>query len=290
MPLQVLIPKPNEGNYFSAVQAAEVDLLELPTFFGNRFLLDRGTLANALAFPSSGSFTKRALLLQPTQVAGQFYSELEWKSLMQELSRSQAYLLLDDSAAGLDFRKRPFSGYLKIARQELKNRLVLFGGFSTEFTAGGLKFGYVATDHAELVTALEGQTLAQPDAIAMAAARVYFPNWQKIISQHRDYLLYRREVLSEFLQQRNIPFHEAEGGYSTIVNLSGLYGRNINMGKGKLTEVNSKNLPELLFTHAGIKIHSDAWGRAPGYYRFVFAIDRIDEAIARLKKFFRHVR
>ncbi|MCE9625121.1 MAG: aminotransferase class I/II-fold pyridoxal phosphate-dependent enzyme [Deltaproteobacteria bacterium] len=288
--VEVAVPKPSYGLFFPAVEIAGARRAELMT------LEEEGFRLRPMSVPWSNGGRRgalRALLVnEPTNPAGQYYSAAQWKEIAGSLRSAGGYLLFDDVFGMLDFgrirgRRAPS---LQTLQKELGPNLVAFGGLSKEFAAGGLRFGFAASQNPALVSAMRGNLLATPDPLAMAAAPEFLRNWEGFVTPHRFYLSSRASALEQVFLDRHLNVTPVQGGYAMFVDLSPLHGRQIRLRSGESARITHLNLHELLFTEAGIKVHSEAWAGVAGRYRFVFSIERLDEAVQRLNKFFRSAR
>ncbi|MFO1464725.1 MAG: aminotransferase class I/II-fold pyridoxal phosphate-dependent enzyme [bacterium] len=291
--VQVALPRPSYGLFFPTIEAAGARRVDVLTPERDRFLPTGAQVALALSRNTQMARWVHALLInEPNNPVGQYYGVAPLRALSQVLRAMNGYLLFDDVFGMLDFgrirgRRTPS---LQVLEREMGPRLIAFGGLSKEFAAGGLRFGFAATTHAKLAEAVREDLLAGPDPLALAAAPAYLSRWSEFLPAHRHYLSSRAFALETVLRERNIPFVPAQGGYALFADLSPLYGRRLRLRSGAQAEITSQNLQDLLYTEAGIKLHSEAWAGIPGHYRFVFSIDRLEEATQRLKLFFRSAR
>lgn len=291
--VQVAVPQPSYGLFFPTVEIAGGRAMEFGTRAQDRFLIRPGAIPWLGNGQSASSSRASALLLnEPTNPAGQYYSAEQWREIAGTLRASRAYLLFDDVFGMLDFgrirgRRVPS---MQILQAEMGDRWVAFGGVSKEFAAGGLRFGFAATSNARLAEALRTELTDLPDPLALAAAPEYLRRWQELITPHRFYLSSKAMALEELFKERHLSVTEVQGGYAMFADLSPLYGRRLRLSSGGTSQITPQNLHELLYSEAGIKVHSEDWARVRGHYRFVFAIERIDEAIQRLKVFLRAAR
>jgi len=233
-----------------------------------------------------------ALINEPSNPSGQFYTPVQLKALAQAVRSLDGYLLFDDVFGMLDFgrTRRPRSPSLQALSRELGPKLVTFGGVSKEFAAGGLRFGFAATQNARWAEAMRAAGVVQPDALGLVSAQELMDHWVKAIPEHNHYLNSRAFQLERFFREKNIPVTPVQGGFSLLADLHSLYGREYRRpGKDRI-QIDPRNLHELLYREAGIKVHSDQWAGVNSHYRFVFAINRLEEAIDRLRLFFRSSR
>ena len=288
--VQVAVARPSYGLFFPTVELSGAKLVEFPTRPEGRFLTESGLLSNQLNGASNR--TSAVLINEPSNPAGQYHSPEALAGIARQVQSMKGYLLFDDVFGGLDFgrsrvRRTPS---MKVLSDALGSRLVTFGGLSKEFAAGGLRFGFAVVGDPTLARAIQSHVVSTPDPLALSLAPVMLQNWRQILEEHRIYLSSRAYRLEQVFRERQLPILEAQGGYSVLANLEFLYGRKLRLRNGGEATINGDNLHDLLYSEAGLKVYSDNWARQRGHYRLVFSIDRLDEAVERLKKFFRAAR
>lgn len=289
--VQVAVPQPSYGLFYPTIEIAGGRVAEFATRAEDRFLARPGMVP----FADHGKGARRvsALLLnEPTNPAGQYYSAEQWREIAGAIRAARGYLMFDDVFGMLDFgrirgRRVPS---LQVLTPELGPRLIAFGGVSKEFAAGGLRFGYAVTPNPALAEAMRAELSAVPDSLALAAAPEYLSRWQELIQPHRYYLSSKAMALESLFRERHLPVTEVQGGYALFADLSYLHGRRLQLRAGGQATITPQNLHELLYSEAGLKVHAEDWARVRGHYRFVFSIERLDEAVQRLKLFFRSAR
>lgn len=289
--VQVAVPQPSYGLFYPTIEIAGGRAAEFATRAEDRFLARPGMIP--FADPGKGGRWVSALLLnEPTNPAGQYYSAEQWREIAGAIRAARGYLMFDDVFGMLDFgrirgRRVPS---LQTLTPELGPRLIAFGGVSKEFAAGGLRFGYAVTPNPRLAEAMRAELLAVPDPLALAAAPEYLSRWQELIQPHRFYLSSKAMALESVFAERHLPVVGVQGGYALFADLSHLHGRRLRLRAGGTATITPQNLHELLYSEAGLKVHAEDWARVRGHYRFVFSIERLDEAVQRLKLFFRSAR
>lgn len=278
--VEVLVPEPSYGIFFPMVEAAGARLQRIPTSSKERFLVTPPALA---AIPQRPGTVRLLLLNTPTNPAGQYYSARLLSGLLNRMSTEGGYLLIDEvfgllALSDID-RLTSLSAFQHIPGKSL----VTLGGISKEFALGGIRFGFAASENISLIQAIQRENPVPADPIALATASEAFPAWQRLVYQHTRYLIPKVFELETFLRRQGYPVQRVEGGYALFADLRKLFEIPHFIGGEQLTP---DNFHHLLLQHAGIKIKSDQWAGVPGHYRFVFSIDRLPEAVQRLKRFF----
>ncbi|MFO1519574.1 MAG: aminotransferase class I/II-fold pyridoxal phosphate-dependent enzyme [bacterium] len=283
-PLEVVVPEPSYGIFFPTVLAAGARLLRLPTTSADGYRVEPQTFTRA---PSAGKVERALLLNTPNNPAGQYYSIQQLKDLRQAATRQGTWLLMDEIFFLLNLAGTPAKSIASISSGEEEERLITFGGLSKEFALGGIRWGYAATRHSPLREAMRENLLATPDPVALQVSREVLPHSSEWVAEHLQYLAPRASALRSFFSDRGFAVPRVEGGYSVFVNLNPLFS-SPHFFEGE--RVTSANFPSLLMREAGIRIKSESWAGIPGQFRFVFAIDRLEEAIRRLGDFFDQIR
>jgi aspartate/methionine/tyrosine aminotransferase len=293
-PVEVWVPQGSYGKYFPTVSAAGVSLRLLNTEAENDFKVRPGYLAKVLQGPTLAPRSRPLLLINtPSNPAGRYYSPEELLEIADILKSHRGALLLDDVFGMLDTRRIPNQGsdYLAPLLREFPKQSVVFGGLSKEFGAGGLRMGWAVVSNKSQAEAVQKFTYP-PDTLSLSATPEFLGRWKTLVPQHQNYLAGNRRLLAEFLDSRNISYHPSEGGYALLVDLNPFFrnGRVFRRNGDGETRLNPENFHEVLYREAGLKVHAPEFSRTPGRYRMVYAIDNIEEAISRLKQFFRNTR
>ncbi len=294
LPLRVTVPQPSYGLFYATAQIALGQLHEIHTHLNNRYLVHPHFLEYEWNQNFAPQKKLQALLInEPSNPAGQYYSKDKLQGIAETVRRNDGFLLFDDLFGMLHFGRRGNEKRipsLQILQNALGERMLGFGGLSKEFSAGGIRLGFAFSENQEILRRLQGDSLLKPDPIAMLAAQQYFENWRTLIPEHNAYLAGKAIHLENFFTDHGLHVLEVQGGYSLVVDLSSLYGKHYRPNGRQGPQVTAKNLHELLLTEAGLKVRSPEFNRLPGHYRFVFSIDRLEEAVVRLGRFFRYLR
>jgi aspartate/methionine/tyrosine aminotransferase len=285
--LEVLVPEPSYGIFYPTVLAAGpgIKLQRVPTSEEDRFLV---TPKQLLSFKPRRGVEKALLLNLPSNPAGQYYDAETLSDLLKAAKKRGIYLLADEIFHGVNLGATPAPSLTSPSLLDMAgNRMAIFGGLSKEFAMGGLRLGFAAS-HDPLFLKVLGESITTPaDPFALKSAEELFPRWDRILPAHRAYLVPRAEKMESFFRAQGLRFLTPQGGYSLFVNLNPILGGDVGLeGEPVIPE----NFQDLLMAHAGIKVKSDRWAGVPGYYRFVYSIDRLDEALQRLERFFSSLR
>ncbi len=284
--IEVLVPVPSYGIFFPTIEAAGAKLVKVPTSSAEGFLLTPRALR---AFPRTPGTTRVLLINTPTNPAGQYYKPRDLYDLAQATTAQGDYLFVDE-VFGLtklsDLTYPVSAGSMDAFQGSVGRRLVTFGGISKEFALGGLRFGFAASLNTDLITTMKQNPLYAADPISLAAGETVLNQWRSLLAPHIQYLENRAGRLERFFSAKGIHVHRVEGGYSLFADLGELFSNPHFIHGERLT---AENFHHLLLKHAGIRIKSDQWAGVPHHYRFVFSIDRLDEAVERLDQFWNQI-
>lgn len=295
LPLQVWVPSGSYGMFYPTVAASGAKLRSLETQSGEDFLVNPETLEKALSAPQVVPAARSALLINvPTNPAGRYYSPEHLAELNEVLARHDGILLFDDIFGLLHHHNIPVEpqAYASRVWEGMGENGIFFGGLSKEFGAGGLRLGWALSRNPEWLRGISQQRSPEPDTLAMSAAPRLLQRWRAVLPQHQNYLVANRRLLTELLEERHIPYHVPEGGFSLLVDFNPFFrqGRQLRRADGRQVSLTARNFPNLLYEEAGLKINSDQWSHTPGRYRFVFSIDNMELATKRLRRFLRSTR
>jgi aspartate/methionine/tyrosine aminotransferase/methylase of polypeptide subunit release factors len=223
--------------------------------------------------------TRGALLVsQPNNPTGLYYSE----SAVRQIEKSGNAVLVDEVFGMLG------DGYRRIQGD------VLYAGMSKEFALGGLRVGWAASRDASLRRAIRRELTHEPDPWSLGAAAAVLEEGKKLLRRHRDrFVLPRRSMLERALKELGIPYIPAAGGLFMWVDFDAVWlGRTWNgtntKGKrvGRPARITRENFREILYAATFLTVNSPEWAGVPqGPYRVVYAVERLPEAVDRLRVF-----
>jgi methionine S-methyltransferase len=166
--------------------------------------------------------------------------------------------------------------------------MVLLGGVSKEFAAGGLRFGYAWSNDAMLASHVAA-VLSEPHETTQLTVRYLLEKQvaddpQLLVDQteQRRVLRHRAARLATVLAQAGWKPLPSHGGLFMVATPAGLHGRSCTYdweGQSKTVLLNATNIAEALFASQGLLINNDVWTGIPGFCRFVLSVT--DEAFAR---------
>lgn len=270
--LPVLLPVPYYGIFPPMVRSTGLRLVPVLTRrVGDELAIELPDARGAL------------LVSQPNNPTGLYYSE----AAVRQIEKSGNVVLVDEVFGLLG------GGYRRIQGD------VLFAGMSKEFALGGLRVGWAASRDAALRRAIRRELTHEPDPWSLGAAAAVLEEGKKWLRRHRDrYVLPRRAMLERTLKELGVPYVPAGGGLFMWVDFDAVWlGRRWNgmnvKGKrvAKPTCLTRENFRPILYAAAGLTVNSPEWAGVPqGPYRVVYAVDRMPEAVDRLRAFAQGIR
>ncbi|MDX1387409.1 MAG: pyridoxal phosphate-dependent aminotransferase, partial [bacterium] len=195
-PVDVWVPQGSYGLFYPTVEAAGVRLRVLETEAKNDFKVSVDNLGRALQRMGTAPRPRPLVLLNtPSNPAGRYYSSEELLAIAGFLKGHRGVLLLDDVFGLLDTQNipNPGSSYVEPLWREARKQLVVFGGLSKEFGAGGLRMGWAVASTKSQAESIAKFTPA-PDALAASATPEFLSRWKSLIPQHQNYLAGNRRL------------------------------------------------------------------------------------------------
>jgi histidinol-phosphate/aromatic aminotransferase/cobyric acid decarboxylase-like protein len=217
------------------------------------------------------------LVAQPNSPTGLFYSEAACRAI----SESGFVVLVDESFAGLGGGYRPIRADVRLA------------GMSKEFGLAGLRVGFAAVGDPALRRSIRRRLSREPDPWSAGAAMETLRHGEKVLGLHREWLEPRRLALERTLKDLGIPFVPPSAGLAMWVDFDAVWPGRVWDGRdwrgkriSRARRVNRENLTEMLRTAAGVAVNPPGWsGVEAGPYRVAFCVERLPEALERLRSF-----
>jgi aspartate/methionine/tyrosine aminotransferase len=218
------------------------------------------------------------LVSHPNNPTGLYYSQ----SAIEQIEKSGHVVLVDEVFGLLG------DGYRRI------RGTVLFAGMSKEFALGGLRVGFAATKDVALARAIRRNLTHEPDPWSLGASAAVLARWRPLLRKHLEqFVLPRRAMLERALKDLGIPYIPARGGLFAWVDFDAVWlGRRWNglnyKGKrvSKPRTITAENFRPILYEATALTVNSGDWAGVPGGpYRVVYAVERLPEAVDRLRAF-----
>lgn len=279
---EIVIPTPAWGTYPSLAIMAWARMVEAPTRYEDRFILQPEVLEACLT-----EQTRIVILNTPNNPTGQVYSREELSALGNVLLKyPDIFILSDDIYEHLDYTDEPYANILNVC-PSLKNRTVLINGVSKAYAMTGWRVGFAAGP-VDLITEMEkfqGQSTSHTAAVAQKAAEAAFNGGLDDVHNMARAFRERANMVAEGLSRIDkIDFHPAQGGFYCLPN----FERVIETLDGVEDD---QQLGDWLLEELGIAMVPGSAFNAPGHMRLSFAADNktLEKGLDRLQKAFGQV-
>jgi len=272
-PPVILLPRGSYGLFpaIARMAGAEVRILQTKA---------PGFLATGALVAEAGPFDA-LLLTNPANPSGASYSPDEFRALVKQAVARGARVLADEVfglLADLDGpMPAPQNQWLGLSGAE-RASLMILGGLSKEFAAGGLRLGWAVSADTDWLDAMARLHLDPlPISTQLAAERLFSDesSWKAGVQELRGQLSARRKVLARGLRELGFPMDcEGTGGLFLFPSVAPLAGAD----------------PEAfvldLERRARVRLNTPAWSGTDTHARACFSLPeaRIVEALHRLRE------
>lgn len=282
------------GHFQASAEFLGCTFVQAPTSKEDFFKWTPKSLNLALKKAHNPWIYLNAPVVNPT---GAIYS---WTEIDDILAIAQSYnsvIIIDSIFSGLEFSKQEEPWALEERFQLSPNSIVILGGLSKEFSAGGLRFGYAYFRNQKWNSAMKkGFNAAPHSTIKSAAKRIYnsinslSPDTMADLSEQRRILKGRSLQLKTCLEANGWEVCQNQGGLFLVASPVHLIGKTLktnNNGLDLSEKVNFQNVTDLLHKTTGLLINNPTWTGIEGFCRFVLSVSESDfeKSIDCLKSF-----
>jgi aspartate aminotransferase len=279
---EVLIPAPYWVSFPDIVKYAGGTPVYVPTTAEDGFAVKAAAIEKAIT-PK----TRLLILNSPSNPAGGVVPPEEFERILHVCKKHNIWLMGDECYS--HFVYAPHKPYSIAGAKDSKSHVIIIGSVSKTFAMTGWRIGYTLAPEA-LVQAsnkLQSQSTSNPTSIAQYAALAAMTGSMDAVPPMLAEYEKRRKRIVEGL--RAIPGVTCEwpgGAFYAFPNVSSFLGRSPHALAKNCTELSRKLLDEAQVA----LVPGEAFG-APGYLRLSYAtsIERINEGLRRLEKFFTRV-
>jgi methionine S-methyltransferase len=292
----LLMPQGGYDNFAASAVFYGVATHELATSEEQQFKLDAATL-QAACTANAGRALYLYLNGPVVNPTGACYSQAELQAIFAVASQYQVCVILDTIFCGLEFAPAGALQFDQIADSHL--RLLLLGGISKEFAAGGLRFGYAYSRDAALIGMLKNQKTHKPHTTLLYTVKRLIQlqlagdaGLAEELAQQRQLLKDRAARLTACLQGCGWQVLPSQGGLFMVAAPLGWLGRSCTFATpdgSRTVSLSAENIDQALFYSVNLLINNAVWTGLPGYCRFVLSVSEAEfvEALARLQRFAR---
>jgi aspartate aminotransferase len=276
---EVIIPAPYWVSFPDIVKYAGGTPVYVQTTAADGFGVKAATIEKAIT-PK----TKLVIVNSPSNPAGGVVPPDEYERILAVCKKQSIWLMSDECYS--HFTYEPHKPFSIASVQGSKENVIIIGSVSKTFAMTGWRLGYALAPEplVQAVTKMQSQSTSNPTSITQYAALEAMTGTMDTVPVMLAEYAKRRKRIVEGL--RAIPGVTCEwpgGAFYAFPNVSAHLGDGANACAKNCTE-----LSRLLLDKAHVAlVPGEAFG-APGYLRLSYAtsIERIDEGLRRLTKFF----
>ncbi len=276
---EVIIPAPYWVSYPAQILLFGGRPVHVETTLRDGWRLDPAALEAAIT-----RRTKAIILCSPSNPTGAAFSRDDLAELARVLSRTDAWIIVDEIYADLVYDGFEQVSLASVA-PDLRDRLVVVDGCSKTYAMTGWRIGWSIAPPKlnKAIAKVQGQSTTNPTTVAQAAARAAVLGPRDEVRRARDVFQSRRDRMVKGLSAiPGIACDAPRGAFYAFPDVSGLYG--IKHKGAELASATDVALWQL--DVCGIAaVAGESFG-APGHIRFTYAAAEavIDEAMASLKQ------
>lgn len=283
----LLIPAGSYGYFVAAAQYKGIKTEIIKTYESNNFKVSPEALKSSLQQNPSAFLFLNAPVVNPT---GAIYTQSELNDLLTIASEYETTLIIDTIFTGLEYQNQ-LSWDINdvIINPTSKSRIVLLGGISKEFAAGGLRFGYACSTSLQFMRELDSEISQVPHiTLGYAVKKVLESllnkdvNLMAHLDKQRTILAQRADILSVLLARKGWHVIKPSAGLFLIAKPeSFIHDNQLNDTQG------ADLMVKKLFKKENLVINNSTWTGIPGYCRFVLSCceDDFTMALLRLERF-----
>ena len=262
------------------------------------FKLDLSTLERVLQTTTNPWLYLNAPISNPT---GVLYSAQELQAIVELAWQYKAMVVLDMIFSGLEFEPSHTKidlSWLQDRRKQSVGNLILLGGISQEFSAAGIRFGYLYSPREAIVEQIAAFIPCRLPQTTMYAMRRFFErlaSGDEAIKRHRgsqrQLLQQRAQQLTEVLQEYGWTPIMPQGGLFLVAKPNAFLGKTLSYEQEEIkqeTVIDGDSITTVLFSRVGLTINSATWTGLPNYCRFVLSVSETEfqEALKRIRQFY----
>ena len=283
-----LIPTPYWLSYPAMVHLAGGRVEFVETREEEKFLMTPAMLESAIQ-----KYHPRLLILNsPSNPTGQAYEESELRILAEVLRKyPDLTILWDNIYAHLTYEGFRHVELAKVA-PDLRERLIITGGFSKSFSMTGWRLGFAIADpeRIKLMSTIQSHSTSNATSFSQAGAIAALQIDRSILENMRQQFENRRNIILDCLHKIDgVSCVDPKGAFYILLNCK----KYCNIEHGLHWIQNDVDLAKYILEEGHVAtVPGSAFG-APGYLRLSFALDeesirkgiaRIGESLAKLRE------
>jgi len=270
---EVIIPAPYWVSYPEQVRIVGATPVIVETKEEEGWLLSADALERAIT-----DKTKAIILCTPSNPTGSAYPEDKMRAIVDVVAKHDCYLVVDEIYAALVYDGFKQVSALSLAKESMRDRVLVIDGVSKRFAMTGWRIGWSITPVplARALDVVQGQSTTNASAIAQAAAFAGITGPQDSVEAMRVRFEQRRVRMVEGLRKiPGVKCRMPEGAFYAFADVRGLYGVRPEI-------VDDIEVAKFLLDEAGCAAVPGTPFGAPGYMRFSYATseENIDQGLA----------
>ena len=280
---EVIIPAPYWVSYPDIVKYTGATPVYVQTRAEDGFAVRAADVEKAIT-PK----TKILILDSPSNPTGGVTPPEECEKILALCKKHNIWLMGDECYSHFTYgENKPFS---VASLPDSKNHVIIIGSMSKTFAMTGWRLGYTLAP-AELISAtvkLQSQSTSNPTSIAQYAALAAMTGPMDSVPQMlAEYAKRRRRIVDGLNKIAGIKCGEPGGAFYVFPSVAARLGTAPDALARDCSELATQ-----LLEKAHVALVSGAAFGAPGYLRLSYAtsIERIDEGLSRIEKFFTNAR
>lgn len=218
---------------------------------------------------------KGIILSYPCNPTGANLEEDSLKKLYDVIKDEDVLIISDEMYSSIIYDHEKYVSFAQI--NELKERVILIGGFSKIFSMTGLRVGYICADKSlfKKINVVHQHNTTCANVVAQIGAEEGLKNCMDEVLQRNEILRKRRDFVCEELEKMGFKVYKPKGAFYVFA---------------KIPEVNMSSnefCTRLLYEGKVAIIPGDAFGKAgEGYVRLSYScsMERLDEGLNRINK------
>jgi aspartate aminotransferase len=278
---EVIIPAPYWVSYPDIVKYAGGTPVHVETRPEDGFCVKAAVIEKAIS-----AKTRMVILSSPNNPTGGVIPPEEYERILAVCKKHAVWLMGDECYS--HFTYEPHKPYSIASAANSKERVIIIGSMSKTFAMTGWRVGYTLAPEAlvQATVKLQSQSTSNPTSIAQhAALEAMRGSMDSVPVMLAEYARRRKRIVEGLRAIPGVTCEMPGGAFYAFPNVSA------HLANGSSSQAFAKDtteLAKLLLDNARVAlVPGDAFG-APGYLRLSYAtsIERIDEGLRRLERFF----
>jgi aspartate aminotransferase len=278
---EVIIPAPYWVSYPDIVKYAGGTPVHVETRPEDGFSVRAAVIENAIT-----SKTRMVILSSPNNPTGGVIPPDEYERILAVCRKHKVWLMGDECYS--HFTYEPHKPYSIASAADSKEHVIIIGSMSKTFAMTGWRIGYTLAPETlvQATVKLQSQSTSNPTSIAQhAALEAMRGSMDSVPAMLAEYARRRKRIVDGLRAIPGVTCVNPGGAFYAFPNVAAHLA---NGSSGQALAKDTTELAKLLLDKARVAlVPGDAFG-APGYLRLSYAtsIERIDEGLRRLERFF----